>query len=1519
MIRRLLPILLLLFCCPTIYAQSKQILPASGKHGGNGLYINGSGQNHLKIKANIGAISLNDTTTKKGDFIELQADGTYISGAEGEPQLPAFRKLVQMPVGAKPVVTIKHADTTFYALSDLGIKTKLSPRQPSQSKSDDKPKFKYKRRSYKRNYFTQNELVTVSTVGSMRGVGIGQVNVNPVRYNPKQNTLMVLSNIEFDVEFEGGTAKSSAKDGSPYFDEIYSTLGNYMGRKSDLTKYPVKYLIVTDTAFLGALSDFIKWKRQKGFDVVVATTDTLGKNVNDIKTWITTQYNSATYDSPAPSFLLLAADDDKIPTSQKGSSSGYGTDLYYACMDGNDDIIPDMYYGRFSARTAEQMKAIADKSITYEKYQFEDPSYLAKATLIAGYDDGGRRSKYGIPTVNYIANNRINNKNGYSKVNKYTTDYSGCYADSSVSVGLMNYTAHGSITTWVNPYLSKNDVNNFGNQGKFPFVIANCCLSGQFTKDECLGETWLRKANGGAVAYIGSSPESYWDEDFYWAVGAHRIQTGVSPDTSETTIGAFDAPFVSDFVCGGAIMYAGNLAVTEARDSNNYSGTKSSRYYWEGYNYLGDPSLLVFFGEAKENVVSHTASIPTSSTSVTVSALSGSYVAISYNGELLGAAYVPKGENSAVVTIKPINIPCDFDVVVTKPRYKPYFGTITTILPNESYLAITDNPLKNKSLQYGSSDDFDVVVNNLGQQPSQTATVSITSTSPLVTNVGASQTTINPIGGLSSCTIAGLCHIELAGNIADGTKIPFRFSVTENGRTTSNDFSLNVTAPKLKLNTTATIDKPEGRMFPGETADIIVNLMNNGHAESGDITVTLIPDDGQPMVEVIGNTQNISNLMPGESTICRFSIAADEYADMMTLFDFTIAATASQPLHSDSCHYTVTIGKLEDKIIGTGTSTAYYYPFYNYYKTSRTQILYTAADLGNKPIRIDEMAFQFSSITQVNSFGGFKDLTIKIKHYSSNDLEGLENFVDMSNAETVLNIDLMNLESKELNFKFDKPFEYNGKSNILMEIGWGQNINYIDKQDTPDIYCHTTPTSTIIYGLNDDADCPDDISKIKNYASKRPNTIFRYQKPKYVFIDAKDANGQPFAGVELIVDDDTLKTNNSGLANLLVYTNRQISYKMHSMEYLVEDESIIKHGDTTDIKLQLRQLNVHTATFHVVDSATLRNITNAQVSISGHSVMTDDYGWATFDRVPDTPQNYTVTANAYISANGTINVNSDTLLLVFMNVMPHVTFNVHTNKASAANIAISIGGTLLTTDSLGRATFYTTKTDTIPYTIFVGAQTLTDTIWNLQKSATVSIDLALIEAYHPADTTHNDTIPNDTTIIKPIHCSITFCLTDGSTPLADVNVSMNGTTQTTDSLGIVRFDSIVVQTPINYIISKKDYQTIDGQNELTGTFVLAANTSITITLKAVELPPPPVSVIENSASRIIVYPNPSDGLLYIQNADGQEFVLVDKNGRMLQTGTIESGQIDLRPIATGIYTLIIKHEGGISSTQVVVY
>ena len=1484
-------------------------MPGDGKVA-TGLAIGESGEKRIRMSANIGAININNTKTAKGDFCELQIDGAYMAGAEGEPQLPALRKLVQIPHGAEFTVSITHADTMFYSLADYNVNAKIAPRQSSQSKSGGEQRFKYRKRSYRRNYFTEQKLVTVTKVGTMRGIDICQVAVNPVRYNPKTNTVMVLNNIDFEIDFEGGAAKSAKNEASPYFEDVYSALGNYKSSTADLTKYPVKYLIVTDTAFVGALAEFISWKRQKGFEVIVATTDTLGSTATDIKNWVAAQYASATADSPAPSFLLLAADTDKIPTAKKGESTGYGTDLYYACMDGDDDIIPDLYYGRFSARTAAQMKAIADKTVTYEKYRFDDPSYLAKATLIAGYD-GSYRSAVGIPTLNYISKFRINAANGFGQVNKFTTKYTNSYADTTVSVGLMTYTAHGETTSWVDPELTQSRVREFANDSKIPFVVANCCLSGQITKDECLGETWLRKANSGAVAYIGSSPKTYWHEDFYWAVGAHQYQSGVSPDTSATTLGAFDAPFVSKFVCGDAMLFAGNLAVTEAHD-NNYKKNVSSQYYWEGYNYLGDPSLLVYFGEGRDNHVSHNIYIPLGANSLKVEAESGSYIAVTQGDTLLGAALVPDGETEVTLSLKKLSH-SQITIVVTKSRCKPYIGTITAITPDEPYITL-DNVLPDGPMTAGSTRNLSFVLNNIGTQTLNNPTLTISSSSQYVTRLVKNDVGVGSLGYLQSDTLPDICTIELSSNAPDQTEVVVDVTVEGNGHVFRRQHKFRVAAPKLKLNPEVVING-EKKFMPGDSAEIVVTLTNSGHATLGPSVVRLIPDDGQPMVTVLDDEQIVDSLTAGTSIDCRFRIAASEYADMMSVFSFTVVAEAQNAPVADSCDYVITIGSLYDKVLGTLTSHTEWYPFNNYYKCGKTQILYTAADLGNAPSKIYEMALQVAYTIDPKKFEGYTNFKLKMMHTSISKVSGSA-FTDMKDAQTVMSRNALIINGNgELNFSFDTPFVYDGKSNVIVEFTWGTNKNYVEKDERTKLYCMTTSSETVVY------DFEDDMADIAPYAAKkyRPNTTFRYQKPKYLHFDVKDLQGNPIPDIELSVENQLYSTDSLGTADLLVFSNSSCrEYAVNNVDYGVDAERISVSGDTTFVSLQMRKLNVYTLVLHVVDSASCENLPNALVTFGGKTVMSDGSGNATFVYVTNNQHYYTVDADGYLAAMGRINIGSDTLISVGMTKRPVVTFCFHNGLKPQPGVRIAIADSVLVTDSLGVATYAPQLCDNIPYSIAITDElTLTDTIFGFKRPAVIDIDFALVV---PDDTIQGgETNPGDTTP-KPVFYSVTFRLTDGREPLFEADVTLNGIVKTTDSLGLVRFDSIAAETPVSYIAKATGYTTIDGHKEQTGAFVLMANTTVNIALKAVPLPPnPPVSTADDRATEITIYPNPSDGLLFVQNCDGQEFMLFDLNGRKFKTGTVEGGRIDLRPIPAGIYTLIIRHSGGALSTQVVIY
>ncbi len=89
----------------------------------------------------------------------------------------------------------------------------------------------------------------------------------------------------------------------------------------------------------------------------------------------------------------------------------------------------------------------------------------------------------------------------------------------SDGVSYINYTAHGSTTSWSDPTFTQGNINSLQNYGEYCLAVGNCCLTSSYEVGECFAETWLRVADKGAIGYIGGSNSTYWDEDYWWGVG----------------------------------------------------------------------------------------------------------------------------------------------------------------------------------------------------------------------------------------------------------------------------------------------------------------------------------------------------------------------------------------------------------------------------------------------------------------------------------------------------------------------------------------------------------------------------------------------------------------------------------------------------------------------------------------------------------------------------------------------------------------------------------------------------------------------------------------------------------------------------------------------------------------------------------------------------------------------------------------------------------------------------------------
>ena len=636
----------------------------------------------LRATFSYGSVESVEVTTERGTFSEIAIEGTYASGEIGTPQLPASHQLLAVPFGATPVVSVISYSTTDYQLSDYGINT-IVPRQPSVRKDQklEDVEFVYNASAYQTRSLATAPEASIEVQGTMRGIRIGSLVINPVSYNPANNTLRVFNDIEVEINFVGAdraeTERMLLNTYSPYFDIVYKQMFNYRqimdvyDDHPDLMAYPVHMIVIAPDSYVSTLEPWTNWKIQKGFDVEVYTTSQTGSTYSSIRSYVQNLYNTGVSQGETPTFLILVGDVAQIPNTT-GSQTSKVTDLYYGSVD--SDYFPDMFYSRMSAENTSQLTSIIDKILQYEQYTMPDPSYLDNALLIAGYDDYWN-ARIGQPTVNYATTYYYNTAHGFSNVYAYLNTYSGCYNNLNTGVGFVNYTAHGGETSWSNPSFTNSGVNSLTNTDMYFLAMGNCCLSGNFGySSACFGEAMIRATDKAAYSYIGSCPNTYWYEDYYFDVGATTVFSQ-TPTQSNTTTGVYDGIWMDEtYNTVSSITFLGNIAVCYAH-AGSYQTSINPTYYWQAYHVLGDGSIMPYRVNPSENTVSHDSTFPAGATSFTVNAEAGSYVGISQDNTLMGAALVP---SSGTVDVAVSSVSSGtVRIVVTKPQRQPYIQDIS--------------------------------------------------------------------------------------------------------------------------------------------------------------------------------------------------------------------------------------------------------------------------------------------------------------------------------------------------------------------------------------------------------------------------------------------------------------------------------------------------------------------------------------------------------------------------------------------------------------------------------------------------------------------------------------------------------------------------------------------------------------------------------------------------------------------------------------------------------------------------
>ena len=945
--------LILLFTAFAGFSQPKKImLQTEGIEVGsvNDVKFYANTPKSYRLSISIEELEWDKHQAKNGEtYTKLWFKNSLPDGNIGEPELPVVKKLIRIPLGATVSARVSKYSMKDVQLLEKGIQNPIIPVQPPARKDQDTLQlpFHIKPQAYLKSSFqTTIPDVTVEVLGNLRDYTIARITVHPLEYSPANQKLRVFSKIDVDIEIVNTKTASETNTNpyySPYFDVVYKSMLNAGGvaydEHPDLTRYPVGMLIIAHRMFEAALQPFIAWKTQKGFTVTTKYTDEIGTTADAIKSYIQTVYQSVTPENPAPTFLVIVGDVEQVPASATGTQSGKLTDLYYASVDG--DMFPDMYYGRLSAISEAQLTAMVNKILYYEKFQFADAQYLNNATLIAGADATWNPA-IAQPTIKYATANHFNQTKGWNSIYEYgvasdtnnplvTPGYTGCYDPQRIAVGFINYTAHCNETNWQDPALNITTVNAFTNNQQYPFVVANCCLSGNFGYYESVGEAWIRKSNGGAVTYIGSSPNSYWKEDMYWAVGAFPMSgdnNGYVPSFDESTTGGYDAPFISDYVTAGAIMFCGNLAVTQA-EFNDYPRDVNSTYYWEAYNVLGDPSLIPYFKVPEINQITFPDSVAVGINSIPTGAKARTFVSLTKNGQIIGTMYYPTD------SIMDIPIPALTDtgkivLTATRPLTQPFIDTIDVSVADSAYITLSsitidDTAGNNNAVpDYGETVKVNLLVKNVGKTGATSIGAKITASQGLITLITTDSIGIGNMDAETEKWINAAFTFSIPTDIDDKYSQVFPITFTSPQGFWTSNLKITASAPRIVYNGFTVIDtlmgNSNGFVDRTEVVDLVLEFQNLGSSSIPDFSAHItIPDT--LLNEVAANFEPISNrtLLPNEKTILTLRLSTSPQLTYDTIPITVNLNSLSYPKATQQKNVSIPVALFEVTKMLTGT------------------------------------------------------------------------------------------------------------------------------------------------------------------------------------------------------------------------------------------------------------------------------------------------------------------------------------------------------------------------------------------------------------------------------------------------------------------------------------------------------------------------------------------------------------------------------------------------------------------------
>ncbi len=667
-----------------------------------------------------------------------------VGSPAGSPDLPLVPVWIEVPSGMR-VVGVK---SRAQGVAELGV-VRVRPVAPDVRVGEAEKAAVADAEVYGSAGPVPGEWAVLASEGTLRGHQLAGVLVSPVRWSPGTGQLERASVVEVELVLEPGrpagmpeaverrrvSAAIESKfeaDASKWirgFTPAAATEGGGDAGSGPAGPGPyqptfrpttdgsaVEYVVVTSAALAGEFQRLADWKTQKGVQAAVRTVE-----------WIDQTYPNGVdraervrffirdaYQNWGTMYVLLGGDTDIVPPRYAQMvlfDERIPADYYFACLDGNwnydgdsrfgeslsggppgdqCDLHFEVTVGRVPASTPDQVARFVDKLLLYEQNPPVEARYPASILVLAerlfttlhGADIAEealalvpswiRKVRLYEESASYPGSIELNRQVAVDSIN--------------AGFGIVHHVGHGYRNTMSlgSGTMSNGDADNLVNAPRNSVVFAINCSSASIDFNS-IGERWVKNANGGSIAYLGTSRLAF--------VTASRAYQGewyatVFQDSTRSL----------------------GLATDESRaifiPAAQFDGVQ--RWNLLATTLLGDPEVDLYTNAVVPLVVTHASTTPIGGAplSVTVTAGGSPVAGATVTLWKAGESYVRgvTGANGQAQLAVGANTPGAMTVTVHKSYYRPYVGTVTATSASGPYVYVTGLVVDDDNVGQSSGD-----------------------------------------------------------------------------------------------------------------------------------------------------------------------------------------------------------------------------------------------------------------------------------------------------------------------------------------------------------------------------------------------------------------------------------------------------------------------------------------------------------------------------------------------------------------------------------------------------------------------------------------------------------------------------------------------------------------------------------------------------------------------------------------------------------------------------------------------